>query len=71
MDCGFYIQAQSKVNGRGVWYYLIASPIGNFHIIEYETKDMSLKRFVYDDEDGLEKASRKYRSVIRKLASES
>ena len=31
-----YTQNESKINGRGVWHYLIDTPIGQIHVIGYE-----------------------------------
>ena len=33
-----YTQNESKINGRGVWHYLIDAPIGQIHVVEYENQ---------------------------------
>ena len=63
---GFFTQAESKVNGRGVWHYMIATPIGNFNIVEYEQVSKELKRFMFDG--WYEKAEKKYQSIILGIA---
>ena len=40
-----YTQNESKINGRGVWLYLIDTPIGQIHVVEYENPQMELTRF--------------------------
>lgn len=43
-----YQQNHSVINGRGVWHYLLDTSLGQFNVVEYEQKDMSLKRFLMD-----------------------
>ena len=63
---GFFTQAESKVNGRGIWHYMVTTPIGNFSIVEYEQVGGELKRFMYDG--WYEKAEKKYQSIILGIA---
>lgn len=65
MEAKVYTQAHSTINGRGVWHYLIDTPIGYIHIVEYEQKTMELKRFLFDGDN--DAAERKYNTTIRKM----
>ncbi len=67
METGFFTQNESRVNGRGVWHYMITTPIGNFNIVEYEQPGKDLKRFMFDER--YEKAERKYSQIVRGIAS--
>ena len=67
METGFFTQNESKVNGRGVWHYMITTPIGNFSIVEYEQIGGELKRFMFDG--WYEKAERKYTQIVAGIAS--
>ena len=60
-----YTQNESKINGRGVWHYLIDTRIGQIHVIEYENPQMELIRFLIDGD--LEKATAKYNAVCRNI----
>ena len=60
-----YTQNESKINGRGVWHYLIDMPVGQIHIIEYENPQKELVRHLIDGD--LEKATAKYNAVCRNL----
>jgi len=61
----FYTQKESKINGRGVWHYLIDTPIGQIHVVEYENKQMELVRFLIDSD--LEKATQKFFAICKKI----
>lgn len=67
METGFFTQNESKVNGRCVWHYMIATPIGNFSIVEYEQIGGELRRFMFDGR--YEKAERKYAQIVKGIAS--
>ncbi len=64
-DCKFYMQAHSTINGRNVWHYLIVCPIGNYHVVQYEQRDMVIKEFVIPE--SLQKAEQKYDSLCMQL----
>ena len=66
MEATLNTLAHSTVNGRGIWLYQIASPIGNIHIVDYEQRDMSIKRTIYDE--GESRAERKYTEIVKKIA---
>lgn len=63
----FYTQAESIINGRHIWFYLIATPIGNFHVVEYELPTKLIKRFLFDEH--LEDAEKKYKSILCGMAN--
>lgn len=60
-----YTRSESKINGRGVWYYLIDTPIGQIHVVEYENPQMELTRFLIDGNS--EKATLKYNAICKNI----
>ena len=62
-----YTQNESKINGRGVWHYLIDTPIGQIHVVEYENTQMELTRFLIDS--NLEKATAKYNAICKNIVA--
>jgi hypothetical protein len=60
-----YTQNESKINGRGVWHYLIDTPIGQIHVVEYENPQMELTRFLIDSD--INKAIRKYDAICKSI----
>jgi hypothetical protein len=60
-----YTQNESQINGRGVWHYLIDTPIGQIHIVEYENPQKELIRFLIDN--NLKKATLKYNNICKKI----
>lgn len=59
--------AHSTVDGRNVWLYQIVAPIGNIHVLDYEQKDTSIKRKLYDEHQS--KADKDYVEIIKKIAA--
>ena len=53
-----YQQNHSTINGRGVWHYLLDTSIGQINLVEYEQRDLTLKRYIIDWD--YEKAEKKY-----------
>lgn len=53
-----YQQNHSKINGRNIWHYLLDTAIGHIHIVEYEQKDLSLKRYIVEGSNA--KAEKKF-----------
>lgn len=64
-DCRLYTQNHSTINGFGVWHYLIETPIGYIHVVEYEKPDKELKRYIIDGD--YEAAERKYNYICRAI----
>lgn len=62
-----YTQNESKINGRGVWHYLIDTPIGQIHVVEYENTQMELIRFLIDS--NMEKARAKYNAICKNIVA--
>lgn len=63
----FYTQQHNIINGHGVWHYLVSTPIGDIHIVEWEGKGMELDRvIIYADN---EKAERKFNAVCKAMLS--
>lgn len=48
-NCKMYTQNESIINGRGIWHYLISTPIGNFNIISYEKPSKEIERKIFDE----------------------
>ena len=61
MDCGFYTQEENIINGRKIWLYLITCPIGNIFIVDYENRDMTITRKIFDGD--LDKAERYFEKI--------
>ena len=66
METGFYQQNHSTINGRNVWHYLIITPIGYIHVVEYEQRSLEIKRFIIDGD--LDKAEKKYEQICVGMA---
>lgn len=65
MESKTYTQQHSEVNGRNVWHYMIATPIGHIHVVEYEQRGKELARTLIDeDNDKAEKLFAKYTRAI-------
>lgn len=64
-EAKFYTQKESRINGRGVWLYLIDCPIGYIYIVEYEDRRLGLNRFIFGAD--LDKAERKYDAICTKI----
>lgn len=60
---GFFQQNSSTINGRGVWHYLISTPIGQINVVQYEQKDKTIKSFLF--EGHYDKAEAKYESLCK------
>jgi len=63
-----YTQNESKINGRSVWHYLIDTPIGQIHVVEYENPQKELIRFLIDG--NLEKATAKYNAICKNIVAD-
>ena len=59
--------AHSTVDGRGVWLYQLVAPIGNIHVLDYEQKDLTIKRKLYDEQES--RAEKDYVQLIKKIAA--
>lgn len=59
--------AHSTVDGRNVWLYQIVAPIGKIHVLDYEQKDQTIKRKIYDEQES--KADKDYVQLIKKMAA--
>lgn len=60
-----YTQNESKINGRTIWHYLIDTPIGQIHVVEYENPQKELVRHLIDSD--LEKATAKYNTICKNI----
>ncbi len=61
----FFTQEHSDINGRNVWRHLVATPIGNINIVQYEKVSKEIITFLYDE--NLEAAEKKYKSIIKAI----
>ena len=64
-EADFYTQAHSVINGRNVWHYLVVTPIGHIHIVQYEQKGLEIKRFIIDESN--QKAEKKYDQICMQM----
>ena len=61
---------ESKINGRGVWLYMISTTIGELYVVEHEQQSLEIK------DDGLfhnnrEKAEKTYAKALRSMLREA
>lgn len=59
--------AHSTVDGRSVWLYQFVTPIGSIHVLDYEQKNVTIKRKLYDEQQS--KAEKDYVQIIKKIAA--
>ena len=59
----FYTQQHNIINGRGIWHYLIDTPIGQIHVVQYEAPSMEITRFIIDGNN--DKAERKFANICK------
>lgn len=56
-----YLQEHATIYGHQIFHYLIASTIGNIHIVQYEGKGMELhETIVMNDYSRAEKLFKRY-----------
>lgn len=60
-----YNQNRSRINGRAIWHYLIDTNIGQINIVDYEQRDMSIKRFIFDGK--YDTAEAKYNKICKDM----
>lgn len=65
MNMEIYTQKESRINGHGVWLYLVDTPIANIFIVEYEELDKCLEHKLFDGD--LERAEKEYNRVCNAL----
>ena len=61
---------ESKINGRGVWLYMVSTTIGELYVVEHEQIGLELKTdglFHYDRE----KAEKTYAKVIKSMLKDA
>jgi len=46
MDAQFYEQEHAVIYGHNVWHYLIDTPIGQYHVIQYEGRGSEIKETI-------------------------
>ena len=62
-----YTQEHSIINGRNVWHYLLDTPLGHIHVVEYERPTQELERYIFDGDN--DKAEKKYASICKAILS--
>lgn len=60
-----YQQEHATIYGHGVWHYLIDTPLGQYHIVQYEGKGMEIKETVIAHDNA--KAERQFRKYCNDL----
>lgn len=58
-----YEQQHNTINGRNIWHYLIDTPIGHIHVVQYEAPSEEIIRFIIDEDN--DKAERKFASICK------
>ena len=65
MNCTCYTQKENVINGRHVWLYLIAAPIGHIIVVDYEeAADPKIVRKLFDE--NYEAAEKYFNTICRK-----
>lgn len=67
MNATVYTQMENIINGRHIWLYLIATPIGNIAVVDYEQPTKEIKRKLFNE--SYEKAEAYFESVCKKIVS--
>ena len=60
-----YLQRKNEINGRIVMLYLITTGIGNIAVLDYEQKDLSIKRKIFSDD--YDKAEKNFETVCKRM----
>lgn len=55
----------ATIYGHNIWHYLIDTSIGEIHVVEFETKDMSLERKIFDGNK--QKAENYFKKTAKEL----
>lgn len=58
-----YTQQHNVINGRNIWHYLLDTPIGHIHVVEYEDSEQLIHRHIIDSNN--DKAERKFASICK------
>jgi hypothetical protein len=58
-----YTKQHNTINERGIWHYLLDTPIGHIHVVEYEAPTKELVRFITDGDN--DRAERKFASICK------
>lgn len=48
---GFCTKEHCTIYGHQVWHYMVALPIGNIHIIDYEGKGFAISRTIINEDN--------------------
>lgn len=59
------VAEHATIYGHNIWHYLIDTSIGEIHVVEFETKDMSLERKIFDGNK--QKAENYFKKTAREL----
>lgn len=49
--CTFTLMEHATIYGHNVYHYKIDTPIGDFHVVEWEGKGMGLDRKIFDQDN--------------------
>ena len=67
MDATIFTQEHAEIYGHNVWHYLIDTPLGHYHIVQYEGRGMEIKETVIPHDNAkAERLFRKYCNEILK-----
>lgn len=62
---GFYTQEHATIYGRNVWHYLVDTPVGHYHIVQYEGKNMEIEEKVFPHNNS--KAERAFKKICNDI----
>lgn len=65
METTVCTKKENRINGRGVWHYVIDSSLGKINVVDYEQADMSIKRFLFNGQE--EEAGKKFKAISTKM----
>ena len=65
MEATVYTQQENTIDSRKVWLYLIASPIGNIAVVDYEQPSKKIVRKVFSED--YDKAEKYFETICMKI----
>ena len=67
-NSNLFQQEHAIIHGRNIWHWLLTTPIGDFHIVQYEEKGMEIVEKISPGSNELaEKQFKKYCNKVLKM----
>ena len=64
MEAKVYEQEHATIYGHNVWHYLIDTPIGQIHVVDYEAQ-REIKRIIIDADN--QKAEKTFKRICHQM----